>query len=239
MKTLTITQPDDWHLHLRQGTAMRDVLGFTAKQMGRAVVMPNLTPPITTATQAQVYYEDILSALPQGCDFQPLMTLYLTDNTTANDIKQAKQNPNIIGVKLYPAGATTNSDKGVSAIKNIYSVLEVMQQVDIPLLIHGEVVDKNIDVFDREAVFIETILSQIIHDFPKLRIILEHITTKEAVDFVLTRGKNIAATITPQHLLNNRNDMLVGGIRPHYFCLPILKREKTTPTSPYHSSNLG
>lgn len=231
MKTLTITQPDDWHLHLREADAMRSIVGFSAKQMGRAVIMPNLSTPITTAQQAQKYRDDILCAVPKNSSFKPLMTLYLTDNTTPNDIKTAKQNSNIIGCKLYPARATTNSNKGVRNINDIYSTLAMMQTLDMPLLLHGESVEKEVDVFDREAVFIDQTLVRLTQDFPNLRIIFEHITTKEAVDFVTESSDFIAATITPQHLLNNRNDMLVGGIKPHYFCLPILKRAKPHQTS--------
>ncbi len=222
---LTITQPDDWHIHLREGQAMRSVVAYSARQMGRGVIMPNLSNPIINANQAEDYRQAILAALPDNSGFIPLMTLYLTNNTSPDDIKTAKQNPYIIGAKLYPAGTTTNSDKGVSDINKIYPTLQMMQTLDMVLLVHGEVVDHAIDVFDREAVFIDTTLTKLSIDFPDLRIIFEHITTKQAVDFVQNAASNIAATITPQHLLNNRNDMLVGGIRPHLFCLPILKRK--------------
>ena len=221
---LIITKPDDWHLHLRQGQAMSDVVGFSATQMGRAIIMPNLKDPITTADKAQNYRDDILLALPKDTTFNPLMTLYLTDNTTVKDIELAKQNPHIVACKLYPAGTTTNSDKGVSDITGIYPVLEVMQTLDIPLLLHGEVVKKEVDVFDREVVFIDTVLVKLSQDFPALRLVFEHITTKEAVDFVQQSSDYIAATITPHHLLSNRNDMFIRGINPHYYCLPILKR---------------
>jgi dihydroorotase len=224
MQSLTITQPDDWHLHIREGEAMASVLPFTAKQMGRAIIMPNLKQPITNLKLAEKYFKEIISTLSQSSSFQPLMTIYLTNNTTIEDIKTASQSSLIYGAKLYPSGATTNSDKGVSDIKNIYPVLEIMQEVGLPLQIHGEVVTKEVDIFDREKVFIDKTLSKLRKDFPELKIIFEHITTSEAIDFVLANN-NIGATITLHHLLANRNDMLVGGVRPHYFCLPILKRQ--------------
>lgn len=238
-KTLTITQPDDWHLHLRDGDAMRSVVGFSARQMGRAVIMPNLNPPIVTVEQAQNYRQTILDAIPLDSGFNPLMTLYLTDNTTPADIVLAKQDPNIVGCKFYPAGATTNSDNGVSNLSNIYPVLEKMQSLDMVLLLHGESVEKEVDVFDREAVFIDKTLVKLTQDFPNLRIIFEHITTQEAVSFVQDASDFVAATITPQHLLNNRNDMLVGGIRPHYFCLPILKRAQPHQTALINAATSG
>ncbi|NYT27634.1 MAG: dihydroorotase [Candidatus Thiodubiliella endoseptemdiera] len=220
-----IIQPDDWHLHVRNGKALKSVISMTAKQMGRAIIMPNLNPPITNAKDACAYREEILTALPNDSTFKPLMVLYLTNNTTPKDIQEAIDN-DVIAAKLYPAGATTNSDSGVTNIKNIYHTLETMQTLNMPLLIHGEVTDPKIDIFDREAVFIDQILTQIVHDFPELKIVFEHITTQNAVDFVRESSNKIAATITPQHLLNNRNDMLVGGIKPHFYCLPILKRAK-------------
>ena len=226
MRSISIIKPDDWHLHLRSGEAMRSVVGMTAAQMGRAIVMPNLTPPVKSATQARAYHDEIVSALPQGSDFKPLMVLYLTDNTSALDIQEAVAAPEIYAAKLYPAGATTNSDSGVTNVAHIYPALEVMQKAGMPFLLHGEVTDPEVDVFDREAVFIETVLVQIVKDFPGLKIVLEHITTKESVRFVEDGPENLAATITPQHLLFNRNHMLVGGIRPHYYCLPILKRSE-------------
>ncbi len=225
MQTLTITKPDDWHLHLREGADMASIIQFSARQMGRAIIMPNLKLPITNAKQAEKYRLNILSTLPKNSNFTPLMTLYLTDETSVKDIVEAKKNPFILAAKLYPAGSTTNSANGVSSIDNIYSVLAKMQALDMALLIHGEVVDDNVDIFDREKVFIDTILSKIYQEFPSLRIVFEHITTKDAVDFVLATNDNIAATITSHHLLANRNDMLAGGIRPHYFCLPVLKRK--------------
>lgn len=220
-----ILQPDDWHLHVRSGEALKSVIGMSAKQMGRAIIMPNLNPPVTSAVQAQAYRDEIIAALPTGEVLDPLMVLYLTDNTQADDIKQAMASGIVKAAKLYPAGATTNSDSGVTNVKNIYPALEVMSELGMLLLVHGEVTHHDVDIFDREAVFIDQVLTQIATDFPELKIVFEHITTKDAVDFVLSNNNNMAATITPHHLLANRNDMLVGGIRPHYFCLPILKRE--------------
>ncbi len=220
-----ILQPDDWHLHVRSGAALKSVIGMSAKQMGRAIIMPNLNPPVTNALQAQAYREEIIQALPEGDEIDPLMVLYLTDNTNPNDIEKAAKSGVVKAAKLYPAGATTNSDSGVTDIKNIYPALEMMSKMGMLLLVHGEVTHADIDIFDREAVFIDQVLTQVANDFPELKIVFEHITTKDAVDFVLESSSNIAATITPHHLLANRNDMLVGGIRPHFFCLPILKRE--------------
>ena len=225
MRQIKITQPDDWHLHLRQGNAMSSVVGMTAKQMGRAIVMPNLSPPIKTVEQALNYRREIIRALPPGADFNPLMTLYLTDNTTKQDIIDLRNEDHVYAVKLYPAGATTNSDSGVTNLPSTYSALEQMQKEGIPLLIHGEVTHGDIDIFDREAVFIETVLGPLMAKFPDLKVVLEHITTKEAVDFVIESKSTIGATITAHHLLANRNHMLVGGIKPHYYCLPVLKRE--------------
>ena len=222
--TLKIIRPDDWHLHVRSGEMLKSVIGMTAAQMGRAIIMPNLSPPVSNAAQAKQYHQEIMSALPADTRFTPLMVLYLTDNTTPKQIQTAFDGGLVVAAKLYPAGATTNSDSGVTDINNIYPSLEKMQQLGVPLLVHGEVTDAKVDIFDREAVFIEQILSKVIEDLPDLKIVFEHITTKAAVDFVLSSGNNIAATITPHHLLANRNDMLVGGIKPHYFCLPILKR---------------
>jgi len=221
---LQIIRPDDWHLHVRSGEMLKSVIGMTASQMGRAIIMPNLSPPVSNAAQAKQYHQEIMNALPAESNFTPLMVLYLTDNTTPKQIQTAFDGGLVVAAKLYPAGATTNSDSGVTDINNIYPSLEKMQQLGVPLLVHGEVTDAKVDIFDREAVFIEQILSKVIEDLPDLKIVFEHITTKAAVDFVLSSGNNIAATITPHHLLANRNDMLVGGIKPHYFCLPILKR---------------
>ncbi len=217
---ITLIKPDDWHLHLRDGDYLTTTVAHTASQFARAIIMPNLRPPVTTVAQALSYQQRIINAIPQGNRFIPLMTLYLTDNTNTNEI----QTEYITAVKLYPAGATTNSDAGVTHIKQTYSVLEAMQKVNMPLLLHGEVTTANIDIFDREKRFIEQQLIPLTQDFPELKIVFEHITTKEAVDFVLAGSDYIAATITPHHLVFNRNDLLVGGIRPHHYCLPILKR---------------
>ncbi len=225
MTTLTLTRPDDWHLHLRDGALMQSVLPDTARQFARAIVMPNLRPPVTTTAQALEYRARILAALPAGMKFEPLMTLYLTDNTSAEEIRKAKQSGAVHAVKLYPAGATTNSDAGVTDLRKTYAALEEMQRCGMPLLVHGEVTNADIDIFDREAVFIERVLQPLLRDLPSLRVVFEHITTKEAAQFVTEAPANIAATLTPQHLLYNRNAMLVGGIRPHFYCLPILKRE--------------
>ncbi len=224
MQELTLTRPDDWHLHFRDGDKLPRTVADTARVFRRAVVMPNLVPPVTTAAQALDYKARIDANVPAGTDFQPLMTLYLTDNTNIIDIEAAAKDASICGCKLYPAGATTNSDSGVTDIKNIYPVLEAMQKHDLPLQIHGEVTSEDIDIFDREKCFIDRTLNDVCKDFPELRIIFEHITTKDAVEFVEAANDNVAATITVHHLLFNRNDMLVGGIRPHYYCLPVLKR---------------
>ncbi len=225
MQKFILTRPDDWHLHLRDGALMASVLPDTARQFARAIVMPNLRPPVTTTAQALEYRQRILAALPQGMKFEPLMTLYLTNNTSAEEIRAAKASGFVHAVKLYPAGATTNSDAGVTDLRNTYAALEAMQQCGMPLLVHGEVTDNNIDIFDREAVFIERVMQPLLKDLPELRVVFEHITTKDAAEFVAAAPANIAATLTPQHLLYNRNAMLVGGIRPHFYCLPILKRE--------------
>ena len=225
MQELTLTRPDDWHLHLRDDALMASVLPDTARQFARAIVMPNLRPPVTTTEQAQAYRTRILAVLPAGMSFEPLMTLYLTDNTSADEIRKAKASGIVHAVKLYPAGATTNSDAGVTDIRKTYAALEEMQRCGMPLLVHGEVTDPSIDVFDREAAFIERVMQPLLKDMPALRVVFEHITTKDAAQFVASAPDNIAATLTPQHLLYNRNAMLVGGIRPHYYCLPILKRE--------------
>lgn len=220
---LTLCRPDDWHIHLRDGDALELTVRDAARYFGRAIVMPNLVPPVLQAEQALAYKERILAKRPEGSSFDPLMVLYLTDNTSAEDIEKAKSS-GIVACKLYPAGATTNSDSGVTNIKNIYPALEAMQKHDIRFCLHGEVTDSAIDIFDREQRFIDSTLAQLNHDFPQLKMILEHITTKDAADFVNAAGDNMAATITAHHLLYNRNHMLAGGIRPHYYCLPILKR---------------
>ena len=220
---LTITRPDDWHVHLRDGDQLKDTVRDISRYMGRAIIMPNLVPPATCTETALAYRDRIMAAGPQG-NFEPLMVLYLTDNTSADEIKKAHATGKIVAGKVYPAGATTNSDSGVTSIKKIYPALKAMQEVGMLLLIHGEVTDSSIDIFDREKVFLETILVDVVQDFPDLKIVLEHITTKDAVDFVNNASDNVAATITAHHLLYNRNHMLAGGIRPHYYCLPILKR---------------
>jgi len=224
MKNLTLTRPDDWHLHLRDHDALKAVLPYTVRQFSRAIVMPNLKPPVRSVADAAAYRDRILSAIPSGQQFEPLMTLYLTDNTRPEDIFAAKDSGFVKAVKYYPAGATTNSEFGVTNIRKCDAVLEAMQQVGMPLLMHGEVTDKHVDIFDREKVFIEQQLIPLKQQFPQLKTVMEHITTSDAVEFVLS-ADNIAATITPQHLLFNRNEIFKGGIRPHFYCLPILKRE--------------
>lgn len=226
MNTLTITQPDDWHLHVRTGTILKTVIAHTAKQFKRAIIMPNLKPPVTSVAMASAYRHEILQALPDNSDFEPLMTLYLTNQTTADEIKKVANTDFTHAFKLYPAGATTNSDAGVNDLTSIYPLLESMQQHKVPLLIHGEVTDGDCDIFDRERVFIDRHLIDIVKQFPELKVVLEHVTTEEAVQFVESTPANIGATITPQHLHYNRNALLAGGIRPHYYCLPIIKREK-------------
>jgi len=223
---LRIQRPDDWHLHLRDGAALKDVVRFTAERFGRAIVMPNLKPPITTAAMAQAYRQRILSALPANSRFEPLLTLYLTDTTTVAEIDRAKISGIIHGVKLYPAGATTHSDSGVTDVKKVFPVLERMQEIGMRLLVHGESPQADVDVFDREAHFIDTVLAPLLERFTKLSVVLEHITTERAVEFVSGARAGVAATITPQHLLHNRNAIFLSGIRPHYYCLPILKRER-------------
>ena len=225
MTSITITRPDDWHLHLRDGAAMRDVLPHTAARFARAIVMPNLRPPVTTTALALAYRERILAALPAGSRFEPLMTLYLTDNTRPGEIAAAKSSGVVHAVKYYPAGATTNSESGVTAIKKCYGVLEKMAEVGMPLLLHGEVTDNEVDVYDRERVFIERTLVSLVERFPRLRVVLEHITTREAAEFVRAAPPRVAATITAHHLMMSRNAMFAGGVRPHLYCLPILKRE--------------
>ena len=222
--TLTITRPDDWHLHVRDGDAMRCVVPHTARQMGRAIIMPNLKTPVTTAEMALDYRARILSAVPEGSAFQPLMTLYLTDNLSPDDIVRAKA-AGVVACKLYPAGATTNSDHGVTQLRKIYPTLEAMQREGLVLLVHGEVTDPSIDLFDREAVFIEQQLKPLRKDLPELKIVMEHVTTQEAAEYVAAADSFLAATITPQHLLFNRNAIFLGGVRPHFYCLPVLKRE--------------
>ena len=222
--SITITRPDDWHLHVRDGDALNTVVPHTAAQFARAIIMPNLRPPVTTAAQAIAYKARIQTAVPKGVTFEPLMTLYLTDNLPADEIKRAKD-AGVVAAKLYPAGATTNSDAGVTDLRKTYKTLEAMQREGMLLLVHGEVTSPDIDLFDREAVFIDTQLIPLRRDFPELKIVFEHITTKEAANYVRDADKFTAATITAHHLLYNRNAIFTGGIRPHYYCLPVLKRE--------------
>ncbi len=226
MQSITIIRPDDWHLHVRDGDVLGTVVAHTARRFGRAVIMPNLRPPVTTVAQALAYRERIAAAVPAGLHFEPLMTLYLTDNMAPQMIDQARDSGVVVAVKLYPAGATTNSDAGVTAIEKVYAVLERMQALGMVLCVHGEVTSAEVDVFDREHAFIERILAPLAQRFPGLRIVFEHITTDAAVHFVRSAGTNIGATITAHHLLLNRNAIFAGGIRPHHFCLPVLKREQ-------------
>jgi dihydroorotase len=225
MSVLTIRRPDDWHLHLRDGAALASVVKFTAERFGRAIVMPNLKPPVATAAAAAAYRKRVLAALPATSTFTPLMTLYLTDNTASDEIDRAVAARCVHGVKLYPAGATTHSDAGVTDIRKTYAVLERMEKCGMPLLVHGEAARPEVDVFDRESVFIDETLAPLIERFPGLKVVFEHITTARAVQFVTSAREKVAATITPQHLLHNRNAIFTGGIRPHYYCLPILKHE--------------
>jgi len=222
---LTLTRPDDWHLHVRDGAALASVVPHTARQFGRTIIMPNLQPPVTTTTQALAYRERILAVVPAGVDFTPLMTLYLTDNTTPDDIHEAHATQLVHAVKLYPAGATTHSDAGVTNISNTYPVLEAMEKLGMPLLVHAEVTDTSVDVFDREQAFIEQHLEPLTVRFPALKVVLEHVTTRDGIDFVTNAADSVAATITAHHLLLNRNAMFRGGIQPHAYCLPVLKRE--------------
>jgi dihydroorotase len=223
--SLRIARPDDWHLHLRDGAALKAVLPYTARQFGRAIVMPNLRPPVTTAEQAQAYRDRILAALPEGLDFQPLMTLYLTDNTPPEEIRRAKA-AGVVAVKLYPAGATTHSDAGVTDLRKTHASLDAMQRDGLLLLLHGEVTDPAVDIFDREAVFIDRVMQPLRRDFPELKVVFEHITTAEAAQYVAEAPGPTAATLTAHHLLYNRNALFMGGMRPHYYCLPVLKKER-------------
>jgi dihydroorotase len=223
---LTIARPDDWHLHLRDGAAMASVLADSARRFARAIVMPNLKPPVTTTQQALHYRERILSELPEGADFEPLMTLYLTDNTSVEEIARARLSGRVHAVKYYPAGATTNSAAGVTRISRCFSALEKMEQLGLPLLIHGEVTDPMVDIFDREKAFVDEVLGPIVERFSNLKVVLEHITTRDAVQYIEVTGPRVAATITPHHLLLNRSALFLGGIRPHHYCLPVLKREE-------------
>ena len=225
MQTLTITRPDDWHLHLRDGAALAAVLPDTARRFGRAIVMPNLKPPVTTVALAAAYRDRILAALPAGMKFTPLMTLYLTDNMPPAEVDALKASGFVHAIKLYPAGATTNSDAGVSDLKKCAATLARMEKLGVPLLVHGEVTDPAVDIFDREAVFIDTVLQPLLRDFPALKVVLEHVTTGDGIAFVRDSGPNVAGTLTAHHLLLNRNAIFAGGIRPHNYCLPVLKRE--------------
>jgi len=225
MQTLTLTRPDDWHLHLRDGAVLADVLADSCRQMARAIIMPNLKPPVTTLEAARAYRERILAARPAGSNFEPLMTLYLTDSTSAEHIRAAKDSGLVHAVKLYPAGATTHSDAGVTDIRHAMPALEAMAACGMPLLVHGEVTASEVDIFDREARFIDGVLAPLLQALPDLRVVFEHITTREAAEFVLQGSDRLAATVTPHHLLMNRNALLVGGVHPHHFCLPVLKRE--------------
>ncbi len=223
-QTLKITRPDDWHLHLRDGIALNETVSSIARTFSRAIIMPNLVPPVVNIDIARAYQQRIMEHIPAGNEFQPLMTLYLTDNTTADMVKAAHAGGIVTALKLYPAGATTNSDSGVTSLDKIHGALEAMAECGLPLLVHGEVTDTDIDVFDREKIFIDRHLSKLVERLPQLKIVFEHITTADSVEFVQSASKNIAATVTAHHLLYNRNHMLVGGIKPHYYCLPILKR---------------
>ncbi|MDD5035466.1 MAG: dihydroorotase [Methylococcaceae bacterium] len=225
MQELTLTKPDDWHLHLRDGAALASVVAHSARQFARAIVMPNLQPPVTTVAAALAYRDRILSALPEGANFDPLMTLYLTESTPIAEVEKAAGHAFIQAFKLYPAGATTHSDAGVAKLERIYPLLEAMEKQDVPLLVHGESIAREIDIFDREKAFIDAELDTIIRRFPALRVVFEHATTRDAVQFVRAAGPLVAATLTAQHLLYNRNSLLAGGIRPHFYCLPVLKRE--------------
>lgn len=228
-ETLTIRRPDDWHLHLRDGAMLQTVLPSTAAHFARAIIMPNLVPPVVTGKDATAYRERILNALPDGASFEPLMTLYLTEDTDPADVRAAAVTGQVTAVKLYPAGATTNSASGVTDIDKVRPVLEAMAEVGLPLCVHGEVTDRDIDIFDREAVFIDRVLDPLRRTIPELRVVMEHITTKDAADYVQAGDDGLGATITVQHLMLDRNDMLVGGMRPHYYCLPILKRGTHRP----------
>ncbi len=221
-----IRQPDDWHLHLRDGEMLNSVIGDSCSNFARAIIMPNLLPPVVTGAQARAYLERIRAAIPASNSFQPLMTLYLTEETNADDVEQSAASGLVKAVKLYPAGATTNSDSGVRKMENVYPVLERMSEIGLPLLVHGEVTDPDIDIFDREAVFVERVLMPIRKRFPLLKIVMEHVTTQEGINYVMSSDDGIAATITTHHLIINRNAYLVGGIKPHYYCLPVAKREK-------------
>ena len=225
LNTITLLQPDDWHAHLRDGLALKRTVPDLAKQFARAICMPNTVPPVKTVEEAIAYRERILAHVPEGISFDPRMVLYFTDFTQPSEVKKIKESEHVNAIKLYPAGATTNSDNGVSDIRKVYAVIEQLEEHQVPLLLHGEVTHNHVDIFDREKRFLDEVLSPLLKQFPQLKLVLEHITTSEAAHFVLEQDRNVAATITPQHLLFNRNDMLVGGVKPHFYCLPILKRQ--------------
>jgi dihydroorotase len=225
LNTITLLQPDDWHVHLRDGLALKRTVPDLARQFSRAICMPNLVPPVKTVDEALAYRERIMAHAPEGVNFDPRMVLYFTDYTSPEEVKKIKDSEYVNAIKLYPAGATTNSDNGVSDIRKVYAVIEQLEKYQVPLLLHGEVTHNHVDIFDREKRFLDEVLSPLLKQFPALKVVLEHITTSEAAHFVLEQDRNVAATITPQHLLFNRNDMLVGGIKPHFYCLPILKRQ--------------
>ena len=225
LNTITLLQPDDWHAHLRDGLSLQRTVPDLAQQFARAICMPNTVPPVKTVEEAIAYRERIMAHVPEGIAFDPRMVLYFTDHTAPSEVKKIKESEHVNAIKLYPAGATTNSDNGVSDIRKVYAVIEQLEEHQVPLLLHGEVTHNHVDIFDREKRFIDEVLAPLLKQFPKLKLVLEHITTSEAAHFVLEQDRNVAATITPQHLLFNRNDMLVGGIKPHFYCLPILKRQ--------------
>lgn len=226
MEQITILQPDDWHAHLRDGLALKRTVPDLARQFSRAICMPNLVPPVKTVAEANAYRERIMAHVPEGNPFDPRMVLYFTDQTTIQDVEDIAQSSTVSAIKLYPAGATTNSENGVKDIQKVYSVIAKMEELQVPLLVHGEVTHQHIDIFDREKYFLDEVLTPLLNTFPKLKVVMEHITTADAADFALAQGDNVAATITPQHLLFNRNHLLVGGVKPHFYCLPILKRQQ-------------
>lgn len=230
MDTITLLQPDDWHAHLRDGLALQRTVPDLAQQFSRAICMPNLVPPVKTVEQALEYRQRILAHVPEGLNFDPRMVLYFTDQTSPDEVAKIKASEHVDAIKLYPAGATTNSDNGVSDIRKVYAVIEQLEEQQVPLLLHGEVTHAHVDIFDREKRFLDDVLAPLLRQFPKLKLVLEHITTSEAAHFVLEHDRNVAATITPQHLLFNRNDLLVGGVKPHFYCLPILKRQNHQQT---------
>ena len=230
MDTITLLQPDDWHAHLRDGLALQRTVPDLAQQFSRAICMPNLVPPVKTVEQALEYRQRILAHVPDGLNFDPRMVLYFTDQTSPDEVAKIKASEHVDAIKLYPAGATTNSDNGVSDIRKVYAVIEQLEEQQVPLLLHGEVTHAHVDIFDREKRFLDDVLAPLLRQFPKLKLVLEHITTSEAAHFVLEHDRNVAATITPQHLLFNRNDLLVGGVKPHFYCLPILKRQNHQQT---------